>query len=111
MSDQQPKQNVQALNRSSSSGVADATGGGGGVNDNRPGSARSNRERHERVILLKERQNSERVKKLEELKEQVGRQLRLNCVVDKVTKHSCSCVGPCSSPPPRRAGLKTQKTL
>jgi len=39
----------------------------------RPGSARSNRDRHERVILLKERQNSERVKKLEELKEQVSK--------------------------------------
>ncbi|CAL8108807.1 unnamed protein product [Orchesella dallaii] len=43
----------------------------------RPGSARSNRDRHERVILLKERQNSERIKKLEELKEQALAAARL----------------------------------
>lgn len=72
MSDQQPKQSLQAANRSSSTGVAAATGGGGNNGGERPGSARSNRERHERVIMLKERQNSERIKKLEELKEQVS---------------------------------------
>jgi len=38
----------------------------------RPSSAKSNRERQERILQLKEKQDNERVKKLEELKEQVS---------------------------------------
>ena len=42
-------------------------GSGGG----RPSSAKLNRERQERIVLLKEKQDHDRIKKLEELKEQV----------------------------------------
>ncbi len=42
-----------------------------GVGGSRPSSAQLNKERHERIHLLKEKQDHDRLKKLEELKEQV----------------------------------------
>lgn len=83
----------------------------------RPSSAQLNKERHERIHLLKEKQDHDRLRKLEELKEQVTIILtRLVQVLFRVFGHQLlisypNSIGFCSLPASRRAGLETEKAF